>query len=111
MSSQSSKEIVLITGGNAGIGFELAKKLLQDYPNRFYILIGCRTVSKGEAAVAELHSEGLQDCEVLHIEVTSDESIAAAAKNVEEKFGRVDVLHVNVSPIILPTLAVQETAD
>ncbi|KAK4903102.1 hypothetical protein LTR27_000030 [Elasticomyces elasticus] len=89
------QEIVLITGGNTGLGFELAKQLLRDHSNRFYVLIGCRTLSKGETAVQDLHSQGLTACEVLHIEVTDDESIAQAAKVVGEKFGRVDVLHVN----------------
>ncbi|KAK3646455.1 hypothetical protein LTR56_008553 [Elasticomyces elasticus] len=90
-----TQEIVLITGGNTGLGFEIAKQLLRDHSNRFYVLIGCRTLSKGETAVQDLHSQGLTACEVLHIEVTDDESIAQAAKVVGEKFGRVDVLHVN----------------
>ncbi|KAK4953048.1 hypothetical protein LTR10_008753 [Elasticomyces elasticus] len=90
-----TQEIVLITGGNTGLGFELAKQLLRDHNNRFYVLIGSRTLSKGETAVQDLHSQGLTACEVLHIEVTDDDSIAQAAKVVGEKFGRVDVLHVN----------------
>lgn len=93
----TQKEIVLITGGNVGLGLEIARKLLRDHGERFYCLIGCRTPSKGEAAVKELQSQGLTGCEVIEIEVTSDESIAKAAKTVEHKFGRLDVLHVNVS--------------
>lgn len=90
------KEIVLVTGGNAGLGFEIAKKLLKDHPDRFHILIGARTPSKGEDAVKDLHNQGLTDCEVLEIDVGSNESIAIAAKTVEQKFGRLDVLNANV---------------
>ena len=95
MASQS-KEIVLITGANTGLGFELAKQLLRDHGDRFHVLIGCRTLFKGEEAVKELYGQGLKNCEALHIEVTEDDSIAKAAKTVEEKFGKLDVLHVNV---------------
>ncbi|TKA74610.1 hypothetical protein B0A55_05443 [Friedmanniomyces simplex] len=79
MSYQTSQEIVVITGANTGLGFEVAKQLLRNHGDRFYVFIGCR----------------LKDCEALHIEVTDDDSIAKAAKTVGEKFGRVDVLHVN----------------
>ena len=92
-----NKEIVLITGANVGLGLEIARKLLSDHGGRFYCLIGCRTPSKGQAAVEELHSQGLQGCDVIEIEVTDNDSIAKAAKKVEQEFGRLDVLHVNVS--------------
>lgn len=93
----AGKEVVLITGANSGLGLEIARKLLTDFGDRFYCLIGCRTPSKGESAVKELHGQGLSGCEILEINVTSDDSIAAAAKSVDEKFGKLDVLHVNVS--------------
>ena len=93
----TDKEIVLITGANVGLGLEIANKLLRDHEDRFYILVGCRTLSKGEAAVKELHNQGLTECEVIQIEVTDDASIARAAETVENKFGRLDVLHANVS--------------
>ncbi|KAK3725974.1 hypothetical protein LTR37_000122 [Vermiconidia calcicola] len=91
----TDKEIVLITGANTGIGFQLAKVLLRDHGDRLYLLIGSRNASKGEAAVRELHDQGLIACETLHIEVTSDESLSNAAKTIEQKFGKLDVLHVN----------------
>lgn len=92
----ANKEIVLITGANIGVGLEITRKLLREHGDRFYCLIGCRTLSKGQTAVQELHREGLVGCEVIHIEVTDDDSIAKAAKTVEERYGRLDVLHVNV---------------
>ena len=95
--AEENKEVVLITGANVGLGLEIAKKLLMEHSDRFHVLIGCRTLSKGEAAVKELHDKGFPGCEVIQIEVTNDESIAKAAKTVEERFRRVDVLHVNVS--------------
>ncbi|KAF2168518.1 hypothetical protein M409DRAFT_53180 [Zasmidium cellare ATCC 36951] len=89
------KEIVLITGGSTGLGFEIAKKLLKDHPDRFHVLIGARTRSKGEAAVKDLHSQGLTHAEFLEIDVNNNDSIAKAVKEVDQKFGRLDVLHEN----------------
>lgn len=101
----SDKEIVLITGGNAGLGFEIVKKLLKDHPDRFHVLVGARTPSKGEAAVKDLHSQGLKDCECLEIDVTNNESIARAADAVEQKFGRLDVLNANVCMVNIDIFA------
>ena len=98
----TNQEIVLITGGNTGLGFEIAKKLLREH-DRFHVLIGSRTSSKGEAAVKELHDQGLESCEFIQIDVLDNLSIAEAAQTVEAKFGRLDVLHANVSLSTIPT--------
>ncbi len=100
----ASKEIVLITGGNQGLGFQVAKKLLTDHSDRFFCFLGSRTPSKGEVAVKELQDSGLTGCEAIEIDVSKDDSIAQAAKVVEQKAGRVDVLHVNVWPNPMPEL-------
>lgn len=89
------KEITLITGGNAGLGFEIAKKLLHDHGDRFHIIIGSRTPSKGAQAVKDLQDQGLKSCETVEIDVTNNQSVNQAAKTIEQKYGRLDVLHVN----------------
>jgi NAD(P)-dependent dehydrogenase (short-subunit alcohol dehydrogenase family) len=73
--------------GNGGIGFELASQLLADSTK--HVLIGSRSVEKGETAVKELQSQGKPGTvELLQVDVASQASIAAAAKNVEDKHGR-----------------------
>jgi len=73
--------------GNGGIGFELASQLLSD-PSK-HVLLGSRSTEKGEAAVKDLQSRKQPGTvELLQIDVTSDESITAAAKRVESKHGR-----------------------
>lgn len=92
------KEIVLVTGGNGGIGLEVARQLARDHGQRFHVLLGCRKLSDGEAAVKQLQEEGIgEGVEAIQIDITSEESLAAAAKQVSDKFGRLDVLHANVS--------------
>lgn len=96
--AHSDKEIVLITGGNGGIGLEVARQLARDHGKRFHVLIGCRNLSDGEAAVKQLHDEGVgEGVEAIQIDITSEESLAVAAKHVDDKFGKLDVLHANVN--------------
>jgi NAD(P)-dependent dehydrogenase (short-subunit alcohol dehydrogenase family) len=82
--------IVLITGANQGIGFEIAKKLAKEHPG-YHVLMGSRNPERGLEAAAKLQAENLS-VEAITIDVCSDSSITAAAKLVEEKFGRLDVL-------------------
>ena len=50
-----------------------------------------RNIAKGRQAVEQLNKEGL-DPQFLHLDVASIESIEAAKKEVEKKYGRLDVL-------------------
>lgn len=69
--------IVLITGANTGIGFQIAKQLTEGHPG-YHVLMGSRNAERGEAAAAKLRAEKLS-VESVTIDVESDESITAAA--------------------------------
>jgi NAD(P)-dependent dehydrogenase (short-subunit alcohol dehydrogenase family) len=73
----------LITGGNKGLGHETARRL-KEHGHR--VVIGARDASRGAAAAAEL------DVEWIELDVTSDDSVAAAAATFAERFGGLDVL-------------------
>jgi NAD(P)-dependent dehydrogenase (short-subunit alcohol dehydrogenase family) len=92
----SDRRIVVVTGGNKGIGFAIARGLGEAGD---HVLIGCRDGTRGEAAAASLRAEGLA-VDALLLDVTDDASIAAAASLVEGRFGRLDVL-VNNAGIAL----------
>ena len=92
----SDRRIAVVTGGNKGIGFAIARGLAQAGDQ---VLIGCRDGARGEAAAASLRAEGLV-VDALPLDVTDDASIASAAKLVETRFGRLDVL-VNNAGIAL----------
>lgn len=91
----SSKTIVLVTGANQGLGFEISKKLATDQKDYHIIMAGRRQEAVEEAA-KKLQSQSLS-VEPLVLDLVSDESIEAAAKTVEERHGHIDVLINNAA--------------
>ena len=81
--SYSCSEVLSCTG----VGLEVVRSLDQ---HGFTVLMGTRSKSAGEAAVAELAPCG--DIRVLELDVTADASVAAAAQEVQRCFGHLDVL-------------------
>jgi len=83
MTSSVNKHI-LVTGGNKGIGKALCAKLLQQYED-VHVLLGSRDSDRGERAVKDLISaipSSKGRVEMLHLDVTSDDSVKKAAEDV-----------------------------
>ena len=91
-----SEKIALITGGNKGIGFETARQLAK---TGVHVIIGSRDRKKGVEASLKLQGEGLA-VEALSIDVNSQSSIAEAAREVEKKHGRLDILINNAGVLV-----------
>lgn len=54
-----------------------------------HVIIGSRSAEKGEAALKALQSKGLPgSVELVQLDVKSWDSVAAAAKAVEDKHGK-----------------------
>jgi len=85
----TNNNTVLITGANKGLGFETAKYLLQ---NDHFVYLGCRNLERGAEAVSKLKSEGLDNCELIEIDVTSEVSVDNAKAILSEKVNALDVL-------------------
>ncbi|MFB5251877.1 SDR family oxidoreductase [Bacillus mycoides] len=92
MISEGQNKIALITGANKGIGFETARQL---GAQGFTILVGARNTERGTEAAAKLQAAG-SDAHFIRIEVTNQASIDSAAKKIEERYGKLDVLINNV---------------
>ncbi|KAI1097647.1 NAD(P)-binding protein [Jackrogersella minutella] len=92
------KKIVLITGGNQGVGYETAKNLVLS-SQEYHVILGSRDITRGEAAAKELQSvEGIKGTvSSIQIDVTSDQSVDAAAQRVAAEHGRLDVLVNNAA--------------
>jgi NAD(P)-dependent dehydrogenase (short-subunit alcohol dehydrogenase family) len=90
----ADKKIVLITGGNAGIGYEAVKAFLQS-DKMYLVLMGCRSVEKADAAVRQLGTEvptTSSTVEPIQIDISSDSSIEKAVEVVKSSYGHIDVL-------------------
>ncbi|KAK8062070.1 Short-chain dehydrogenase/reductase tropE [Apiospora hydei] len=91
----SNKEIVFITGGNTGLGYEVVKALYKS-PRPYEIILGCRTVSKGEEAIATLQKEIPESASTLSVQqadLESDASLEQAVAAISTNHGgRLDVL-------------------
>ncbi|KAF4455487.1 hypothetical protein F53441_2277 [Fusarium austroafricanum] len=88
--------VALVTGANQGIGFEIAKKLASENQD-YHVIVSGRSPDAVQEATSSLQALGL-NVSSLVLNITSDENIAAAAKTIDDKFGRLDVL-VNNSAI------------
>ncbi|KAH0428839.1 short-chain dehydrogenase [Colletotrichum camelliae] len=90
----SGEKVVLVTGGNTGLGFEVVKALYAS-PLPYQIIIGCRTVAKGESAIASLtHQipESTSHLSTVQLDISQDSSIKNAVQDIESRFGHLDVL-------------------
>lgn len=89
-------KIVLITGGNKGLGKEIGRQLgLLGYT----VVLTARDKQAGAAAVADLVSLGC-DAHTFQLEVTNSEDIEKCANYLKTTFGKLDVL-VNNAGIAL----------
>ncbi len=87
-------KVVLITGANKGIGFEVARQLGKA---GFSVLLGARDASRGEEAAATLRAEGADvRCVVADLNKASD-SATALARHIGDEFEHLDVLINNAA--------------
>ncbi len=82
-------KVVLVTGANKGIGFEVSRELGRA---GFTVLLGARDTVRGEEAANKLRGEGLDVRFVAADLNRAAESGAALAKQIGEEFGHLDVL-------------------
>jgi NAD(P)-dependent dehydrogenase (short-subunit alcohol dehydrogenase family) len=88
--------IALVTGGNKGIGREIAAQLAQ---LGHTVIIGSRSIERGEQTAAELRAAG-GSVTTIALDVTDPASVAAAAERVAADYGgRLDALINNAGPL------------
>jgi NAD(P)-dependent dehydrogenase (short-subunit alcohol dehydrogenase family) len=78
--SAGERRVALITGCSSGFGLLAAQRLAA---TGFRVFATMRTVR---------HAQELRDCEILRLDVTDRESIAAAIAAIDRTAGRIDVL-------------------
>jgi NAD(P)-dependent dehydrogenase (short-subunit alcohol dehydrogenase family) len=82
----------LITGGNKGLGFETARRLIA---GGHQVYLGARDPDRGRRAATEL------DAHFVELDVADDASVTAAAAELAGQIGQLDVL-INNAGIVGP---------
>jgi NAD(P)-dependent dehydrogenase (short-subunit alcohol dehydrogenase family) len=83
--------IALVTGANRGIGLEVVRQLAE---RRFTAVLGSRDPDKGRAAAEAL---GGLDVDPRSLDVADPDSARAVASEIEDEYGRLDVLVNNAA--------------
>ncbi|PGH13354.1 hypothetical protein AJ80_06348 [Polytolypa hystricis UAMH7299] len=97
-----SGKVILITGGNAGLGKETVLQLAKHNPARIYMC--ARTESKAREAISSIQSslKSTVDIRYLPLDLTSFKSIQTAAKQFQSECDRLDTLILNAGVMALP---------
>ncbi|WP_446038192.1 SDR family oxidoreductase [Streptomyces sp. SID1121] len=103
---RSPGRVALVTGANKGIGKATARALAR---RGVTVLLGSRSLGRGEEAARELAWEGLP-VTALQLDVTDPAGVEAAAERVRDEHGRLDVL-VNNAGLFVGSTAVETTPD
>lgn len=91
-----NKKLVLVTGANKGIGFEIVRQLSA---RSYSVILTSRDEAKGMNALAQLKKQNLS-VEYVQMDIKSEESIREAFNKVNASFGKLDVL-INNAAILL----------
>ena len=94
-------KVVLITGGNAGLGKETVLQLAKHGPKE--IFLAARTPSKAEAAIAEV-KKAVPNSRVsfLQLDLTSFAAVKKAADEFKSRSNRLDILINNAGIMAVP---------
>ena len=90
----ANKTVLLITGGNTGLGLEIIRALLKG-SHPYHIFLGSRSLEKAGEAVATAQKETPNTtCDITSVQVdlTDDASISKAFEHVDSKVDHIDVL-------------------
>ncbi|EME48984.1 hypothetical protein DOTSEDRAFT_162941 [Dothistroma septosporum NZE10] len=94
-------KVILLTGGNTGLGKETVKQLAKHDPQE--IFLAARTPSKAEAAISEIQ-QAVPNGKVsfIQMDLTSFESIKRAAESFKSRSNRLDILINNAGIMAVP---------
>ncbi|KAF2846069.1 NAD(P)-binding protein [Plenodomus tracheiphilus IPT5] len=108
VNTPSETTVALVSGANQGIGLAAATRLAKEHG--YHVVVGSRNADAGAKVAASLQESGYKASSV-QLDLSSEESISAAVKMIEETFGRLDVLVNNAGILIDGFIEGQSTRD
>ena len=103
MEGINQRTIVLVTGANTGLDFEMVRSLCSS-GNAYEVLVGGRSITKAQQAAivaAKEFPSTRSKVWPIQVDIKNDESIQAAFDEVQAKFGRLDALVNNAGTNIV----------
>ncbi|KAI0823263.1 NAD(P)-binding protein [Trametes gibbosa] len=94
-----SGHVIIVTGGNAGIGYETIKVLLQ---HNAKVYLGARSKAKADAAIASLKEATGKDAVFLELDLANLASVKKAAQEFLSKEHELHVLFNNAGVMYPP---------
>ncbi|KAG8352454.1 hypothetical protein FVEN_g9480 [Fusarium venenatum] len=86
------RKLVLVTGANTGLGFQIVKALCGSNTD-YEVLVGGRSIKKAEQAIKTLKEEfPSSHLHAIQVDVEDDISISSAFEHVNNKYGKLDAL-------------------
>ena len=77
--------IIVVTGGNRGLGAAIAQALSNQHT---HIILACRDVQHGRKVAQQLAGSS----EVMALDLCSESSIDSFTKHLQQRYSRIDVL-------------------
>ncbi|KAI9934853.1 hypothetical protein ASPWEDRAFT_656889 [Aspergillus wentii DTO 134E9] len=101
-------QVIIVTGGNMGLGYETIRQLSENNPASIYL--AARSQSKAEQAISELKHANpkLTNIHFLQLDLASFESIKAAAADFLSRESRLDILINNAGIMMTPEGVTQD---
>jgi NAD(P)-dependent dehydrogenase (short-subunit alcohol dehydrogenase family) len=95
--SQMEPKIAIVTGSNTGIGYETARRLVQDYG--WEVILACRSKDKASTAMEKINNNNINNkrggkAVVLDsvLDLSDFQSIRQYTKEINDKYDHIDVL-------------------
>ncbi|KAL3473845.1 hypothetical protein BJX99DRAFT_190323 [Aspergillus californicus] len=96
-----SGKVVLVTGGNTGLGKESIRQILKQNPE--HVFLAARSEDKAKKAIAELQPSAPEiTLTWLPLDLSSTKSIQEAATHFKSQSPRLDILMLNAGVMSLP---------